>query len=83
MALSIAINTNNLTQHQSFVCTQMISSIVNDSSIVPINITLTGTTTSDQSGPESNGNEGVLYIPQSSRSGALPLDGLVSYAGYF
>ena len=27
---------------------------------------LTGTTILGQSGPESNGNEGVLHIPQSS-----------------
>ena len=27
----------------------------------------TGSTTLDQSGPGSSGNEGVLYIPQSSR----------------
>ena len=39
---------------------------------------LTGTTTLDQSGPESNGNEGVLHIPQRSRSCALPSD-VVSY----
>ena len=32
--------------------------------------TLTGTTMLGQSGPESNGNEGVLYIPQSSRIGS-------------
>ena len=31
-------------------------------------------TTLDQSEPGSNGNEGVLYIPQSSRTGASPSD---------
>ena len=35
-----------------------------------------------QSGPGSNGNEGVLYIPQISRAGALSSDGLMSYLGY-
>ena len=35
--------------------------------------------TPGQSGPESNDNEGVLYIPQSSRTGASPSDGLMSY----
>ena len=33
------------------------------------------------SGPRTNGNEGVLHIPQSSRNEAAPLDGLVSYPG--
>ena len=35
-----------------------------------------------QSGPGSNGNEGVLLIPQGSRTGASPSDGLVSYLGH-
>ena len=35
---------------------------------------LTGTTTPDLSGPGSNGNEGVLHIPQSSRTEASPSD---------
>ena len=43
---------------------------------------LTGTTTLGQSGPESNGNEGILYIPQSSRNGASSSDGLVLYPGH-
>ena len=34
--------------------------------------TLTATTTPDQSGPASNNNEGVLYIPQISSIRALP-----------
>ena len=46
-------------------------------SIWQINVTLTDTTTPGQSRPESNGNEGVHYIPQSSRSGASLSDGLV------
>ena len=40
-----------------------------NSSIWPIDETLTG-----QSGPGSNGHEGVLHIPQSSRTGASPSD---------
>ena len=38
--------------------------------------TLTGTTTLDQSGPGSNGNEGLRHISQSSRSGTSPSDDL-------
>ena len=34
-----------------------------------------------QSGPGSYGNEGVLYIYQSSRTGASMSDGLVLYPG--
>ena len=34
-----------------------------------INGTLTGTTTPSESGPESNGNEGVLHTPQFIRVG--------------
>ena len=42
----------------------MVSSLENDLIffIWAIDGTLTGTTTSSQSEPESNGNEGVLYI---------------------
>ena len=44
--------------------------------------TLSGATTPGQSGPGSNGNEGVLCIPQiSSNTGASPSDCLVSYPG--
>ena len=50
------------------------------SSIWPIDRTLSGATTPGQSGPGSNGNEGVLHIPQcSSITGASPSDCLVSY----
>ena len=42
-------------------------------------MTKSGTKTPGQSGPGSNGNEGVFLLPQSSRSGAFPSDGLVSY----
>ena len=44
---------------------------------------LSGATTPGQSGPGSNGNEGVLRIPQSSSTaGTSPSDCLVSYAGH-
>ena len=36
-------------------------------------------TTPGQSRPGSNGNEGVLHIPQSSMTGVSLSDGLVSY----
>ena len=51
----------------------MVSSTVN---------TVDGTRTG-QSGPGSNGNEVVLYIPQSFRTGPLPLDCLVLYLGHY
>ena len=35
-----------------------------------------------QRGPGSNDNEGVLHVPQSSKIGALPSDGLLSYPGH-
>ena len=37
-------------------------------------VSAAGTTTLDQSKPGNNGNEEVLYIPQSSRTGASPSD---------
>ena len=47
-----------------------------------IDRTLKDTTNPDQSGPESNGNEGILHIPQSSKAEASPSNGLVSYLGH-
>ena len=52
-----------------------------DSSIWPIDRTLSGATTSDQSEPESNGNEEVLCVPQSITV-ASPSDCLVTYPGH-
>ena len=50
------------------------------SSIWPIERTLLGATPWGQSGPGSNGNEGILRIPQSSSiTEASPSDCLVSY----
>ena len=49
-------------------------------SIWPIDSSPTDSTTPGQSGPGSNGNKGVLCIPQSSRiTGASPSGCLVSY----
>ena len=48
-------------------------------SIWPINRILSSATSSGQNGPWSNGDEGVLHIPQSSGiTGALPSDSLMS-----
>ena len=53
---------------------------MSNSSIWPIDQTLSGATTSGQSGLGSNGNDGVLHIPQSSNiSGASTADCLVLY----
>ena len=54
--------------NMSFVCIQFKYS---NSSIWPINRTLSGTTTLGQSQPGSWSNEEVLCIPQSSRTGAF------------
>ena len=48
---------------------------MSNSNVWPIDRTLSGTTTPGQSGPGSNGNKGVLCIPQSSCiTGASPVD---------
>ena len=53
------------------------------SSIWLIDKSLSGTTTPSQSGPGSDGNKGVLYIPQSSSiTGTSLSDCLESYLGY-
>ena len=51
---------------------------MSNSSIWPIDRTLSGTTTPDQIGPGSDCNKGVLHIPQSSSIGASISNGLVS-----
>ena len=57
---------------------------MSNSSFWPIVRTLPGDTTPGQSGPVSDGNEGVLCIPQSSSiTGASPSDCLVSYPGWW
>ena len=53
------------------------------SSIQSIDRALTGATTTGQSGPGSNGNEGVLLILQGpNNTGTLPSDCLASYPGH-
>ena len=53
------------------------------SSIWPINMTLSSATTPSQSGPGSDGNEGVLCISQSSSiTGTSSSDCLESYLGH-
>ena len=53
------------------------------SSIWPLDSTLSGATTVGQSEPWSDGNEGVLRIPQRSNiTGASPSNSLVSYLGH-
>ena len=55
---------------------------MSNSSIWPIDRTLSGATNPGQSGHESNGNEEVLHIPRSSCiTEDSPSDGLVSYPG--
>ena len=56
---------------------------MSNSSIWPMDRTLSGATTPGQSGPGSDGNERVLRIPQSSSiAEASSLDCLVSYPGH-
>ena len=53
------------------------------SSIYPIDRALSGATTPGQSGPGSDGNEGVLRVLQSSSiTGTSPSDCLVSNPGH-
>ena len=53
------------------------------SSIKPIDRAQSGATIPDQSGPKSNGNEGVVRIPQRpSNNGNSPSVGLVLYQGH-
>ena len=63
-------NSHNL---RSVICLHLVCSIW------PQNRTLLGATTSGQSGPGSNDNEGILYIPQISKTRSSPSDGLMSY----
>ena len=56
---------------------------MSNNSIWPIDTILSGATTPSQSGPGSNGNEGVVHIPQSSSiPGASSSDCLMSYPGH-
>ena len=53
-----------------------------NSSIWPRDEILSGAVTLGQSGPGSNGNEGVSHIPQIDKAGALLSDDLI-YPGHF
>ena len=55
---------------------------LSNSSIWPIDKTISGATSPVQSGPGSNGYEGVLHISQSFRTEASPSDCFVSYPGH-
>ena len=46
-------------------------------------VNLSGTTTPGMSEPGSNGYEGVLHIPLTSRTEVSPSDGLVLYSGHW
>ena len=73
----LLFNNNNLI---SVICLHIIK--WSNSSIWTIDRTLLDATTPGQSGTGSNGNKGVLCIPQSSNiTGALPSD-FVSYPGH-
>ena len=50
-----------------------------NNSILSIERNPTDTTTPSQSEPGSSINKRVLHIPQSSKTGPLPSDGLASY----
>ena len=54
---------------------------MSNSSIWPIDMILLDATTPGQSGPESDGNEEVLHIPQSSSFTGASSSDLVSYPG--
>ena len=56
---------------------------MSNSYIWPIDRTLSDATTPGESGPGSDGNVGVLHVPQSSCiTEVLPSDCLVSYQGH-
>ena len=55
---------------------------MSNNSTSPIDRTLAGDTTPGLSGSGSNYNEGVLHIPQSSKTGASTSNCLVSYGGH-
>ena len=75
---------NNSVEHKYAVLLQTIQFciITQFSSIWTINRALSGSTTLGQSGSRSDGNEGVLWIPQrSSINRTSPSDCWVSYLG--
>ena len=56
---------------------------ISNSSIWPIDRTLSGPTTLGLSRPRSNGNEEGLHIPQNSKTGASPSNDFASYPGHW
>ena len=86
--------TNDSIKHQSFIFTQLNVKTVlfqaihftistHFSSIGPTDRNLSGTTTPSHNGPGSDGNEGILCIPQNLRiTEASPSDCLMSYPGH-
>ena len=71
----LLFNTNNSSQHSSFVCTQLNGFKYTkwlDISIWPVDETLRGTATPGQSGTRIKDNEDVFPILQNFWSGASP-----------
>ena len=74
---TVSMSKNSSIQKNSFLHKHAVSSIW------PIDRALSGATIPGQSGPENNGNEGVLLIAQSSSiTGTSPSDCLMSYPGH-
>ena len=83
LSQTIQFSTQFKCQKQFWFQTILFSMSTQFSSIWPINRILFGATTPGQSGPGSDGNNGVLRIPQnSSFTETSPSDCLVSYAGH-
>ena len=70
-------------QTVQFSITHFFAQLKCQTSIWPIDRTLSGATTLGQGGPGSDDNEGVFHIPQSSSIiGVLPSDCLVLNPGH-
>ena len=76
-------NTKSIFRHVKFHFKQFNLTLSTQfSSVWPISRTLSGATTLGQSGPGSDGNKGVLHIPQISITEVSPSDYFVSYLGH-
>ena len=73
---------NIATQHLQFSLTSIICLHTIKWSHSSIWLKDATTTLGQSGGPGSNGNKEVLHIPQTSRTGAIALDGLVPYQGH-
>ena len=72
---TVLIQLNHFSKSTDFVYTKI--------NVKPIDRALSGATIPGQSGPGSNGNEGVPpYSPKLSITGTSPTDCLVSYTGH-